>query len=180
MRSFWSFLCLTVLMLSCSNDLKTVQQLTFKDKYPDEAAKDVELTYSDGGVLVAVIHAKSLHRYYGDNPYFDFPNGLKLYSYDKQGNLSMELTCKYAISYENTSVIEAKNNVVITDLEKNDVLETEHIVWDQRKKRIYSNSFVKQTKADGSVSFGDGFDADESFSKYSIRNPRAEVITNDF
>ena len=180
MRSFGVFLCLIALMLSCSNDLKTVQQLTFKDKYPDEAAKDVELTYSDGGVLVAVIHAKSLHRYYGESPYFDFPNGLKLYSYNKKGNLSMELTCNYAVSYENTSLIEAKNNVVIHDLVKNDILETEHIVWDQKGKRIYSNCFVKQTKPDGSVSFGDGFDADESFSKYSIRNPKAEIITNDF
>ena len=180
MRSFCFFLCLIALTLSCSNDLKTVKELTVKDKTPDEAAKDVKLTYSDAGVLVAIIHAKSLHRYYGENSYFDFPDGLKLLNYDKNGNLSMELTCKYAISYENTSIIEAKNNVVIKDLVKNDVLETEHIVWDQRGKRIYSNSFVKQTKADGSVSFGDGFDADERFSKYTVRNPRAEIITNDF
>lgn len=174
------FFIALVMLYACSNDLQTVEQFTYKDKTPDEAAENITMTYSDTGVVVVIVKSPKLNKYEGDDPYFDFPEGVYLESYENTGKINMTLTCNYAISYEYTGILEAQGNVVINDLIKGEVLETEHIVWNQKERRIYSDVFVKQTKADGSVSFGSGFDADDTFSKYSIRNPKAEMITNDF
>ena len=74
----------------------------------------------------------------------------------------------------------ASKNVVIIDVLKGDTLRTEEIIWDQRRRMIYSNVLVKQTKADGSVNYGDGFEADERFTKYTIFHPRGEMAGLDF
>jgi hypothetical protein len=76
--------------------------------------------------------------------------------------------------------MEARDNVVLTNLNKNETIETELIIWDKNTRKIFSDKEVRYTKSDGSVSYGDGFDADESFSKYSVRNPRGEIIAEEY
>ena len=89
------------------------------------------------------------------------------------------LTADYACNVNNTKY-RASKNVVIIDLIKRDTLETEEIIWDQRRKTIYSNVLVKQKKADGSVNYGDGFEADERFTRYTIIHPHGEMAGLDF
>ena len=84
------------------------------------------------------------------------------------------LTADYAIVKDKEHIMEAQKNVVIMDKVKDVVINTEHIIWDQQKKIVYSNTFVKKTSKDG-VMFGDGFDADETFSRYTVRNPKGEI-----
>ncbi len=79
------------------------------------------------------------------------------------------LRANYAITWNSRKLMEARNDVVI--ISKDEIINTEHIVWDQRRRVIFSDVFVKRTNKDG-VMYGDGFDADETFNKYSIRNPR--------
>lgn len=85
----------------------------------------------------------------------------------------------YAINAERDMHLEAQKNVIITNLKKGDTIKTEKIVWDKRTRRIYSDVPVRQIRADGTVYNGDGFDADEKFTRYTVRNPRGEIIAND-
>ena len=110
----------------------------------------------------------------------DCPKGITITSYTEDGQPQSRLTADYAISYENEMRMEASKNVVITDLIKNESIETEQIIWDKKRRRIFSNVEVCQKKADGTVNYGDGFDADERFTKYSVRNPRGEMLAKDF
>lgn len=169
-----------VLFVGCKKGNFSKDELLIYDgKLPDESVTNVKLTFSDSGRLSFAIESPLLNKYSGNAPYMDCPEGIKIISYDYLGNPESCLTADYAISEERTQRMEARRNVVITNLKQGDTLKTKKIVWDKRNKRIYSNVRVQQIRADGTINIGDGFDADERFSKYTVRNPRGQVIAND-
>ena len=174
-----ALLCV-VFFVSCRDSFKTVSRMDYHGKYPDESATDMELIFSDSGIINYIIVIPLLNKYMGKNAYMDCPKGITITSYTEDGEPQSRLTADYAISYENDMRMEASKNVVITDLIKNESIETEQIIWDKRSRRIFSNVEVCQKKADGTVNYGDGFDADERFTKYSVRNPRGEMLAKDF
>lgn len=181
-KSISLILLMTMLFLfSCSNDLKKNMMLEYEGKYPDESSTDVEIIYSDNGKKNFVIYAPLMNRYVPteDAPecnYMDFPKGIKIVSFDEEGNEQSVLTADYAINDQHIRRMEARQNVVITNLQKHETIESEQIIWDKSNQKIYSETLVKQTKADGTVNYGDGFDADERFTKYTVWHPRGEMI----
>jgi LPS export ABC transporter protein LptC len=76
------------------------------------------------------------------------------------------MNANYGISYTKTEIMEAKGNVVLESV-KGDKLETEHLIWDQKADRIYSNVFSRITSPER-VIYGDGFESNQDFSKYRI------------
>lgn len=112
-----------------------------------------------------------MNRYYGDSTFADFPKGIKVTSFTEYGQKQAELSADYACEV-NGSKYKATKNVVIIDVIKGDTLRTEEIEWNQLTRTVLSNKLVKQTKADGSVNYGDGFTADDRFTRYTIIHPR--------
>ncbi len=162
----------SIMLFACENSMKTINLLSKNDTLPAESAQDIEVIYSDSGKILIKLIAPKLDRFQKkEDPFMEFPNGLKLLFYDSAMNVKTQLTANYGISWDNKKLMEVKNNVVITDFEKQEVLNTEQIIWDQKSHKIYSNVFVKRTSPDG-VLYGDGFDADESLKTYKLRNPR--------
>ncbi len=166
---------MAIITFGCKNDIAKVNNISAIDKHPDEQAKNITVIYSDSGIINFMLSSELMNKYLNTDPYTDFPKGLKLTSLDKNGMLKTTLTANYAISYEARKSMEARGKVVIINHQNHETIETEHIVWDQLRKTIYSDVFVKRTNPTG-VMYGDGFDADETFSKYTIRNPRATFI----
>ncbi len=166
---------IATMLFACKNDMETISSFTIDESLPNETAKDVELIYSDSGRVMIKLISPRLNRYLNDDPYIEFPDGLHLYFYDSAMAVKSELTANYGINYENRKVMEVKDDVIITNHEKNEIMNTEHVVWDQKTKRIYSEVFVKRTTPDG-VIFGEGFDADESMSSWKLKKPRGEFL----
>lgn len=173
-------LMIGVFFISCRNN-KFVQneQLNVEGKFPDEASKNIAMTFSDNGIKSFELYAPSLYKYNGEKAYMDCPEGIKIISYGNDNEPEAIMTADYAISEEENKTMEARKNVVITNVKKGDTIKTEKIVWDKGNKRIYSDVMVKQIRSDGTISIGDGFDADEKFSRYTVRNPRGEVMADD-
>lgn len=169
-----------VLFICCKkSDFSKNDLLIYNGKIPDESVTNLKLTFSDSGRVSFSIESPIMNKYGGDAAYMDCPQGIKIISYDPMGEPESCLTADYAISEERTQRMEARRNVVITNLKLGDTLKTKKIVWDKRNKRIYSNVRVQQIRADGTINIGDGFDADEHFTKYTVRNPRGQVIAKD-
>lgn len=167
-----------ILFVSCENDIATINSLTAKEKTPDESAKDVTIFYSDSGMTEFVLTSSVLDKYYSPDAYIEFPKGIKIVTYGDSNKIKNTLTANYAINYESRKMMEAKSKVVITNLVTNEVIETEHIVWDQLNHKIYSDVFIKRTNSEG-IMYGDGFDADENFTKYTLRNPVAKLYFDE-
>jgi len=167
-----------IVLFACENDMQTINSLSNNESIPDETATDIEVIYSDSGrIMIKLISAK-LNRYETDEPYIEFPEGLRLLFFDSVQNVKSELTANYGIRWEKKKIMEVKDDVVITDFEKDEILNTEHIIWDQAKRKIYSEVFVKRTNKDG-VMYGEGFTADENLKNYKLLRPKGVFTVDD-
>lgn len=172
-------LCLMMFFVSCNRNRNQNILLEYNGKYPDESAKNMTITMSDGGKTSFILTTPIMNNYTTDTLYMDCPKGVKIVSFNESGQQQAILTADYACAINN-AMYKASHNVVIHDVISGDVLESEEIIWDQRSRTIYSNVLVKQTKSDGSVNYGDGFTADERFTKYTIIHPRGEMNNFNF
>ena len=168
------------MLFACENDINIINSLSHIDSLPMEMAYDIEVYYSDSGKIQAYLQSPLMERHDEEGKkgeYMEFPEGFKIIFYDSLLNPESQITADYGIRYDKDKLMEAKNNVVVTSIKNNEQLETEHLVWDERKKIIYSNVFVKITRSE-EVLYGDGLTSDENFSSYTIKNPSGEFQIN--
>lgn len=165
------------MLFACENDIKTLNTFSQIDSLPLELARDIEVTYSDSGKIIAYLESPIMTRHEEDDSYMEFPEGFKIILYDSLMKPKSQITAKYGISFEKKKMMEAKNNVIVTNIEKNERLNTEHLIWDRKKMIIYSEVFVTITKPDAII-YGDGLMSDQDFDHYKIKNPTGEFMVN--
>lgn len=160
---------LTLLLLfftSCENDLEKVNQVTARNTDPVEQGKNIEILYSDSAKIRVKVNAPELKRFVVPKPVVEMPAGVKVEFYDDSLHITSTLTSKYAIRKDNEQIMEAKNDVVVVNT-KGEKLNTEHLIWDEKTRKIYSQEFVKITTPD-EIIMGEGFESNEDFTKYKI------------
>lgn len=158
------------ILLSCENDLKHISSGVIEEM-PVQWLKDAELIYSDSARVQMLLKAPLINRYKGEDEYNEFPKGIKAFFYNHKGEIKSFLTANYAIHFEKMKLMEAKNNVVFVNKENNETLNTEHLVWNEKRGIIYSENFVKITTKD-EILIGEGFESDENFEKWVIKKPK--------
>jgi LPS export ABC transporter protein LptC len=168
---------LLVFMYSCGNDLNEVKKFANEERVPISSTRNVEMLYSDSARLRAKINSPLRETYVGKDGYIEFPKGVKVEFYGVNSKLESKLKANYAKSYTGQERMEAKNNVVIEST-SGDKLETEHLIWDQRQDRIFSNVFTRITSPDR-VIYGDGFESNQDFSKYRILKVKGIINLNE-
>jgi LPS export ABC transporter protein LptC len=169
------FIGLTLIAVSsCKFDVETINTISAIDTLPVESARDIKIIYSEEAIPKAVLTSPLYKKYGGENPYMEFPEGIKVIFFDSLKNEKSQLTANYAFSDENSEIMEAKDNVVIYNYEKNETINTEHLIWDQKKEIIYSNVFVKITTADEIIYGQEGFESDQNLDKWVIKKTSAE------
>lgn len=169
-----------MLFAACKSENSKRQLLEFEGSYPDESVENMTITVSDSGQTAFIVNTPMLNRYYGqDTTITDCPKGITITSFNDYGRRQAIITANYACQINN-NLFKATDNVVIYDLIDGDSVITDEVIWDQRRRTITSTKPVKQVKRDGSVNYGDGFDADERFTKYTIIHPHGEMVGYDF
>jgi LPS export ABC transporter protein LptC len=169
---------ITLLFLgSCENDIKIINTVGNKAFLPISSAKNVETIYSDSAQILMILKTPLLNSYEGEKSYMEMPKGVAVYFYDSLMRVKSKLTANYAISYDKEKIMEAKNNVVVVN-EKNEQLNTEHLVWDQRKAIIYSDKYVK-INTGKEIIWGEGMESDERFDKWHIKKVKGSFLVKD-
>jgi LPS export ABC transporter protein LptC len=169
---------LIAMLFSCENDVAEVKSLDSDTLYPANSAKNVEVTYSEKGRISLQLNAPVLNQYSGEKEYDEMPEGVHVKIFDKQLNVTTELTSNYAIKYTYLNTMEAKYDVVVRN-EKGETLNTEHLFWDETTGDITSDVFVKITTAD-QIIMGEGLISNQDFSDYRILKPSGIInIAND-
>ena len=163
-------LFVAMILLGCKSDLQTIDEIAKLEEGPVESAFNIEVIYSDQAFVRMILHAEQMDRYENEQAYLEMPRGLHVVFYDTLMQKTSSMTANYAISYEDSEIIEARDNVVVIN-ELGEKLNTEQLIWDQKNETIYSEKFVKITTED-EVTYGEGFRADERFDQWEITNPR--------
>ena len=172
---FLSFVLIS--LSSCENDLDKVKLYSKGQVIPTETARSIKIIYSDSAKVQVEITAPILDHYSTENPYIEMPKGLNAIFYDSKMGVKSKLEAEYGIRYEREQKMEARKNVIVTN-EKGDKLNTEHLIWDERKEKLLSDEDVKITTKD-EIIFGKGFEANQDFTKYKIFNLEGTISINN-
>lgn len=168
-----AFFAIISAFTACENDIEQVNLITSKKKIPSESGKNVLIVYSDSARIKMKLNAAQLDHYDGDNAYVEFPKGVNVFFYNDQNKLESNLKANYAIRYEKSNMMEAKNNVIVIN-NKGEKLNTEHLFWDEKKEQIYSDVFVKiTTKTE--IIMGEGLESNQDFSKYKFKKIKGTI-----
>lgn len=167
------------MFIGCRNEIKDINAFSsMLDTLPDLSAKNIEFINSEYGNPEVRLTSPLMNNYEGEDPYIEFPNGFKIEFYDSVMNVKTIITANYGINFKARKIMKARGNVVVINHETNEKLNTEELNWDQNKKLIYSNKFVKITTDDG-VLYGDGLESDQTFERRRIINPTGEILIED-
>jgi LPS export ABC transporter protein LptC len=169
-RNFFLFLVVLMLLSACKSDFEIIENVVQVDEGPIESAFNIEIIYSDQAYVRMILNAPQMDRYESEENYLEMPEGLTVVFYDTLMQQTSSMSARYAISYEDTEIIEAREDVIVIN-ELGEQLNTEELIWDQKKEIIYSEKFVRIT-TEGEVTYGEGFLADERFDQWEITNPR--------
>lgn len=168
-------------LTSCVNksDIEKVKAYnSIVDSLPTEIIYNFELKYSEeGNILFELNSPKAVN--WGVQGLLIFPEGFEVTFFDKENNQKSYLRANYGENIERKKFMVAKGDVVITNFITKETLNTEEMNWDQNKKLIYTDKFVKITTEDD-VIYGDGgFESNEEFNEWTIKNPYGDIYIND-
>ena len=166
-----------LVLFSCKkNDISEIYNLTKIDTTSSQSVWNLETIYTDSGKVKMKISAPLVQRFEEaekENKKTLFPQGMKVTFYNSNEEVKSWLSSKYAIYHESENLWEASDSVVAVN-EEGKTLNTELLFWDEKKQIIYSNKFVKIT-TDKEVIYGDGFEADQSFTYWEITNVKGTI-----
>lgn len=177
------FAILTIMLFtfiySCSNSLETVNSIFSSDTIPVLQSKNFYLTRSESGKIVLKVKAKIVQYIVTNKDSFTlFPKGIIVETFTNYPEVESMISANYAKHYESKKLWEVKNNVIVRNY-KGDTLYTELLYWNELTKKVYSNKFCKIITQDGLLIGKNGFEADESMTKWKVLNTEGIVNVKD-
>ncbi|HLP96508.1 MAG TPA: LPS export ABC transporter periplasmic protein LptC [Saprospiraceae bacterium] len=174
MRSiFWCFVPVLVL-LSCTDSIKETRQVFTQDDVAVEVGKEVEILYSDSAFVRVRVTGPLLHNYSDrEKPRQEFPEGIKMDFLMPDLSVRSVLTAKAATRFQTEGRIVVRDSVVLTTV-KQEKLETEELIWDERTAKIRTDKFVKVSQP-GEVIYGFGLEAEQDFFYWRILVPKGKI-----
>ncbi len=156
------------MFFSCQSKKGTSQPYVFSDDAPIAEAFEVNLKYTDSGRLTAILKTSRVLDFSNKSfAYHEFPDGIVLDIIDEDGNISV-VTSEYAISYQQTGIIDMRGNVDIRTSDSTH-LQAEQLYWDQTISWVFTDRPYKSQLADGTINEADGFDANQDFTILNSR-----------
>lgn len=165
---------MVMVLFSCSNSLDKVKQFIDTDTINGVLAYDVTITRSDSGIIQAKLIAPLMHSTENDSSILEFPKGFMAYLYEEDTIPTSMMKAEYGIRYDKEELVIARDSVVVKNIDTQETLYTEELFWNQKTKRIYTQTFVKITSPD-KVIYGDSLSANEDFSQREIHGMSATL-----
>lgn len=169
------FTCI-LFFFSCENEIEKINSLSGISVLPEISGKNFETIHSDSGKVKVRILAPELRKYDNlEQPYIEFPRGMKAYFYDDSLKIESIIEAGYVKYYQEEYLWEAKNNVEARNLKNGEQLNTEHLFWNQEKKIIYSNTSSRIVTAEGTFYGEKGFEANQDLTKWKLKSSKGTV-----
>ena len=174
MRSIVFFII--ILFNACKNDPLIVKELFSDLELPIELIEKSRLIHTENGIIQLEINANKIERFNKDNTSkLIFSEGFEVIFYDNDANYLSNLSAKDAVVDENNNIMEATNSVVLKN--KNRMLETEYLIWDEAKDLVYTEQQVIIT-TEKEVIYAEGFSSDPDFKDYTLKKISGKMFVN--
>ena len=132
-----------MLFYGCENNIEQIKAFYSLEDLPILEATNFETLVTDSGVVRYSLKAPKLLQFENEGQdYVEFPEGMELVQFDADKKIISSLVADYARQYIKEQKWEAKNNVVATN-EKGDTLKTDHLIWEEKDKKVYTEEAVE-------------------------------------
>ncbi len=175
--ALWSILGFWILSMGCKHDIEEVSKLHESLTMPPEKGYDVEIMYYDSGYLEFKLVGAELTLIPREkqDPLIEV-DSFNLYFYDMDAKVYTKIKANSGTVDMPNKIMWAKGNVFLWSIEGNK-LNTDEIIWDIEKERIYTYSDVRLETPEG-VIYGQGFETDPSFRTYHITKMKGTLKVN--
>lgn len=154
-------------LFSCKHDVDKIKDQIDRSLLNTEHADSVTIYYSKDGFTKAQLFTTTFnHVQDAKPPYIEMKNGLRVIFYNDSMQQQSTLTAKYGRYYEHNNNVLVRDSVVVRNI-KNEQLNTEELIWNEKLQKFYTDKFVKITTPT-QVIYGDGLESNQNFSDYSI------------
>ncbi len=134
-----------------------------------ERAENVEILYSDSAEIKVKVTGPTMLNYTERrDPRQEFPDGLEVYFYGEDLELTSTLTAKYGVRYDNLSQVIVRDSVVWESMQEQR-LETEELTWNERTQKIFTNRFAAIITPEDTI-FTRYFEANQDFKNIKFRS----------
>ncbi len=164
-------LALVVSLSGCKDDGKLgVASRIDPKKMPTMSTVNVSTLISDSGITQYKIVSPLWNVYDEvDTPYWIFPKGIYLQKFDRKFNVVASVAADSAKYFRMLNLWKLDGNVELKK-EPGELFLTQQLFWDQRRNRLYSDSFIHIETPDRMLE-GHGFESNDQLTKYTIRRP---------
>jgi len=168
-------LSLFILNLASCSETRSVDDMTLYEG-PILELTNIESYYSDSSVVrLKLIAPKQLEFESNER---EFPDGLYIEFYDKDGNISSTLEANYCFYYSKEDKWRALRNVIVKNMENDEQLHTEELYWEPKKEIVYTNKFVR-IETEDQILMGEGMEASQDFSWWRILDARGTISLDE-
>ncbi len=166
-----TLLMAAVILPSCREDKKIdVASRLRPERMPTMSTVNVSTLISDSGITqYKIVSPLWLVYDNADTPYWNFPKGLYLRKYDPLFHVIATVAADSARYFKNQRIWRLDGNVELTKAPK-DIFLTQQLFWDERRKQIYSDSFIHIETATHILE-GHGFVSNDQLTGYRIIRP---------
>ena len=158
---------------SCKGKLAEAESLILEDT-PVQTVDNMFIIHSENGKIQLRMEADLIERYERDTVSYElFPKGFAVYGYTDNELLETEIVSDKArhLKYKDgREKWEAFGNVVVRNLIKQEVMETDTLYWDQKNEKIFTDCYVRMYSPDGFMQ-GYGMESDQRARNSIILKP---------
>ena len=173
MKMIATALAVAFVVYSCKGKLGEAEALNIKET-PVQTVDDMFIVHTENGKIQMRAEAPLMERYERDTLSYElFPKGFYVYGYTDEEKLETEIVADRArhLKYKDgRESWEAFGNVVVKNLIKQEVMETDTLYWDQKNEKIYTQCYVRMYSPDGFMQ-GYGMESDQRARNSIIFNP---------
>jgi LPS export ABC transporter protein LptC len=136
-------------------------------------ANHIKTIYSDSGETKMILQAPV--QLLLQNNDREFPEGVHVEFFDEKKDPKAILTSNYALFDKDKNLYRISGKVVIDNKRDGKKMSTEELFWSPATKKIYTDKFLVIETANEIIK-GEGMDATQDFSSYTIRKPIGVVL----
>lgn len=161
-------------LYSCSDRLSRAEKIDLSST-PLQTVDSMYLIQTKNGKIEMRVVTAVMQHFENDSVTFDlFPSGMNVYAYTEDEVLESTIVSDQASHYiyknSREEIWKAYGNVVVRNLVNNQTMESDTIYWDQSKKEIFTDCYVRMYSPDGLIQ-GYGMRSDERARNAIVLNP---------
>ena len=159
---------------SCKQKLSEADKLNLSET-PMQTVDSMYMLQTENGRVQMRVETEILQRFDTDTMSYEiFPKGINVFAYKDDGVLESTIQSDMARheknKKDNSEIWIAYGNVIVKNIVKQEIMETDTLYWDRHKQEIYTDCYIRMFSPDGFMQ-GFGMRSDERARNSIILRP---------